>query len=81
MKTMRIRQVIRFKACPRCKGDLCFEKHGNSGYEQCIQCGYRRYEGTPDRPIPEPARETREQAHSPQGTPRRTRRVTRWERQ
>ena len=32
--------ILRLKACPRCKGDLVFERDSWGWYEQCIQCGY-----------------------------------------
>ncbi len=32
--------TLRLKACPRCKGDVVFERDNWGWYEQCIQCGY-----------------------------------------
>ena len=34
--------MLRLKACPRCKGDVVFERDAWGWYEQCIQCGYLR---------------------------------------
>ncbi len=33
-------RALKLKACPRCTGDLLFEKDCWGWYEQCIQCGY-----------------------------------------
>ncbi|MCX6013180.1 MAG: hypothetical protein NTV30_07190 [Chloroflexi bacterium] len=30
----------KFKACPKCKGDMFIEKDMFGWYEQCLQCGY-----------------------------------------
>lgn len=30
----------RFKACPKCKGDVFIEKDMFGWYEQCLQCGH-----------------------------------------
>ncbi len=32
--------IIRFKSCPRCKGDVVVDKDQNGWYEQCLQCGH-----------------------------------------
>ena len=32
--------VMRFKSCPRCKGDVIIDRDQYGWYEQCIQCGY-----------------------------------------
>lgn len=35
---------FRFKACPKCHGDLYLDHSVAEGWcEQCIQCGYRKY--------------------------------------
>jgi ssDNA-binding Zn-finger/Zn-ribbon topoisomerase 1 len=34
--------MLRLKACPRCNGDVVFERDNWGWYEQCIQCGYLR---------------------------------------
>jgi len=34
--------TLRLKACPRCKGDVVFERDNWGWYAQCIQCGYLR---------------------------------------
>ena len=34
--------MLRLKACPRCNGDIVFERDEWGWYEQCIQCGYLR---------------------------------------
>jgi len=30
----------RFKACPKCGGDIFVDDDMNGWYEQCLQCGY-----------------------------------------
>jgi hypothetical protein len=32
--------MIKFKNCPRCRGDIRIDKDYYGGYENCIQCGY-----------------------------------------
>ncbi len=34
--------MLRFKSCPRCKGDVLIDKDEYGWYEQCLQCGYQR---------------------------------------
>lgn len=34
--------MLRFKICPRCKGDVLIDKDIYGWYEQCLQCGYQR---------------------------------------
>lgn len=34
--------MLRFKSCPRCKGDVLIDKDVYGWYEQCLQCGYQR---------------------------------------
>ncbi len=34
--------MLRFKSCPRCKGDVLIDKDIYGWYEQCLQCGYQR---------------------------------------
>ena len=34
-------RVLRFKSCPKCKGDVILGNKDKYGwYEQCLQCGY-----------------------------------------
>ena len=35
-------EVIKLKCCPRCSGDISFDRDSFGWYEQCIQCGYLR---------------------------------------
>jgi len=30
----------RFKACPKCRGDIFVDQDMSGWYEQCLQCGY-----------------------------------------
>lgn len=32
--------MLRFKVCPRCKGDVLLERDQYGWYELCLQCGY-----------------------------------------
>jgi len=32
--------MLKFKSCPRCKGDIAVDRDQFGWYEQCIQCGY-----------------------------------------
>lgn len=34
--------MLRFKSCPRCKGDVLVDRDHHGWYEQCLQCGYHR---------------------------------------
>ena len=34
--------MLKFKACPKCKGDIVLDRDQYGWYEQCIQCGYLR---------------------------------------
>jgi len=34
--------MLRFKSCPRCKGDVLVDQDYHGWYEQCLQCGYQR---------------------------------------
>ena len=34
--------MLRFKSCPRCKGDMISDSDRYGLYEQCLQCGYLR---------------------------------------
>ena len=34
--------MIRFKSCPRCKGDVRLDRDYYGWYEECLQCGYMR---------------------------------------
>ena len=34
--------MMRFKNCPRCKGDIQLDRDYYGWYEQCLQCGYMR---------------------------------------
>ena len=35
-----VMRVMRFKSCPRCKGDIRLDRDHYGWYEECIQCGY-----------------------------------------
>jgi len=35
-------RVLKFKSCPRCKGDVLVDRDHHGWYEQCLQCGYQR---------------------------------------
>ncbi len=35
-------QVVTFKGCPRCHGDIVLEGDRHGAYEECLQCGYVR---------------------------------------
>lgn len=41
-KTEEVIGMLRFKSCPRCKGDVLIDKDVYGWYEQCLQCGYQR---------------------------------------
>jgi len=32
--------VMKFKSCPKCKGDVIIDRDQYGWYEQCMQCGY-----------------------------------------
>ena len=32
--------MLRFKSCPRCKGDVILDQDQYGWYEYCLQCGY-----------------------------------------
>lgn len=32
--------MLRFKSCPKCKGDVVVDRDYYGWYEQCLQCGY-----------------------------------------
>lgn len=34
--------MLKFKSCPRCKGDVLIDRDHHGWYEQCLQCGYER---------------------------------------
>ena len=34
--------MLRLKSCPRCKGNIRFDRDQYGWYEECIQCGYLR---------------------------------------
>lgn len=33
---------LRFKSCPRCKGDVILDRDQYGWYQQCLQCGHLR---------------------------------------
>ncbi len=41
-KTEEVTGMLRFKSCPRCRGDVLIDKDVYGWYEQCLQCGYQR---------------------------------------
>lgn len=32
--------VVKYRACPRCQGDLHYNKDMYGEYEECLQCGH-----------------------------------------
>ena len=34
---------LRLKACPKCRGDLLFDRFFEGDEAVCIQCGFRRF--------------------------------------
>ncbi|MEE8318411.1 MAG: hypothetical protein V3R36_02100 [Dehalococcoidales bacterium] len=34
--------MLRFKSCPRCRGDVLIDRDVYGWYQQCLQCGYQR---------------------------------------
>jgi ssDNA-binding Zn-finger/Zn-ribbon topoisomerase 1 len=34
--------MLKFKSCPKCRGDILLDRDEWGWYEQCIQCGYLR---------------------------------------
>ncbi len=34
--------MLKFKSCPKCKGDVLLDQDYYGWYEQCLQCGYMR---------------------------------------
>jgi uncharacterized protein YbaR (Trm112 family) len=36
------KEMMRLKACPRCRGDLMIEQEHHNWSEYCLQCGYQR---------------------------------------
>ena len=38
--------MLKFKSCPRCKGDVLLNQDYYGWYEQCLQCGYLRDMGS-----------------------------------
>ncbi len=34
--------MLKVKRCPRCKGDVRFDRDQYGWYEECMQCGYLR---------------------------------------
>jgi hypothetical protein len=34
--------MIKFKVCPRCRGDVCLREDIFGKYLSCLQCGYLR---------------------------------------
>ena len=37
----RVKEMLRLKSCPRCKGDILIDRDHLGWYEQCLQCGYQ----------------------------------------
>jgi len=35
-------RTLRFKSCPRCKGNVMVDRDYYGWYKQCLQCGYQR---------------------------------------
>jgi hypothetical protein len=34
--------MLRFRCCPKCRGDVMLDKDYYGWYEQCLQCGFLR---------------------------------------
>ena len=50
--------MIKFKLCPRCRGDLYLAEDIFGRYLSCLQCGYLKdVPEVMEKPIPGPARE------------------------
>jgi len=32
--------MLKFKSCPRCRGDMYLDQDEHIWYEHCLQCGY-----------------------------------------
>jgi hypothetical protein len=39
--------TIYFKSCPRCSGDIIWEKDHNGAFNSCLACGYVTYPNLP----------------------------------
>ncbi len=35
-----LKEMVDFRACPRCKGDLHLNRDVYGRYRECLQCGY-----------------------------------------
>jgi hypothetical protein len=45
--------IWKYKACPRCHGDVFFEKESDGWLASCLQCGFSRFLGNKNR-VPRP---------------------------
>jgi len=57
--------VIKFKVCPRCRGDLYLAEDVFGRYLSCLQCGYLKDVEEPklaSTPIPEAGKGSRQKA-------------------
>jgi len=37
---MEVNEMLYFKACPRCQGDMHINRDMYGEYKECLQCGY-----------------------------------------
>ena len=44
----KVDQLLYFKACPRCRGDMNTNRDIYGNYKVCLQCGYMLDLGKPD---------------------------------
>ena len=57
--------VIKFKVCPRCRGDLYLAEDVFGRYLSCLQCGYLKDVEEPElasTPVPTVDKESRKEA-------------------
>ena len=33
-------EMLKLKSCPRCRGDILFDRDWYGRYKECLQCGY-----------------------------------------
>ena len=56
--------MIKFKVCPKCRGDLYLAEDAFGKYASCLQCGYLKdmVEGQVANPAPSTERESKRRA-------------------
>jgi hypothetical protein len=47
--------VWKYKACPRCHGDVFFEKEREGWHASCLQCGFNRFLSNKNKTQPQSA--------------------------